>query len=219
MCLPRNGTCSSRRHLEQASRLAVGHVAEQLGLIRQLVILQMGVAGDGVVAHRLEQTFQGRGSFALCHQLATPVEVAVSQLAPLIDPVAGHITLDGIQEALVGTLALSHGDAGQGLLHLDRVRPCQAQVGRRSRRYQRDDMEPSMKVSSTLSSCSATGLELETSEVSSTFYPGKSFSVRLRSSFKSKAITHTVMQWLHLNHFSRPAASCTTKTGLHIGAL
>ena len=51
------------RHLEQASGLAIGHVAEQLGLIRQLVVLEVGVARDGVVAHRLEQMLQGAGRF------------------------------------------------------------------------------------------------------------------------------------------------------------
>lgn len=111
------------RHLEQAARLAVSHVAEQLGLIRQLVILQVWITGNGVVTYRLEQAFQGCAPLALRHQLATPVEVAAGQLAPLIDPVAGHITLDGVEEALVGTLALAHGDAGQSLLHLDRIRP------------------------------------------------------------------------------------------------
>ncbi|MNH04930.1 hypothetical protein D3C79_642380 [compost metagenome] len=111
------------RHLEQPARLAVRHVAKQLGLIRQLVILQMGIAGDGVVTHRLEQVLQGAGRVTLGHQLAPLIEVAASQLAPLVDPVAGHIALDGIQIALVTALPLPHGDTGKGLLHFDRVGP------------------------------------------------------------------------------------------------
>ena len=111
------------RHLEQATRLAIGHVTEQLGLIRQLVILEMGIAGDGVVAHRLEQLFQGTRRITLLAQFAALLEIVASHLAPLVDPVAGHIALDGIEIAIVSTLAGRHGDAGQGLLYFDGISP------------------------------------------------------------------------------------------------
>ena len=110
-------------HLEQASGLAIGHVAEQLGLICQLVVLEVGVACDGVVAHGLEQALQRRGAIPFPQQRPPRIEITAGELTPLIDPVAGHIALDGVQIAFVTALPLPHGDVRQGLLHLDGIGP------------------------------------------------------------------------------------------------
>ncbi|MOA63168.1 hypothetical protein D3C78_1888010 [compost metagenome] len=65
-----------------------------------------------------------------------------------------------------------------------------------------------MKLSVRLLSCSSTGLELDISEVSNTFLIRvNSFSVRLVSLFGSKMVALLSQAMVHLNHFSRRAAT------------
>ena len=95
-----------------------------MGLFGQLIALEVGIAGDGVVAGGLEVGRLGTALLADPLQLLAQLLVLAGGLAPFIDPVARQVALYRIQQLVMGTFGLGVGDARQDLLRITSYNVC-----------------------------------------------------------------------------------------------